>query len=183
MHDHGFVVRTASGPGDHEAVYRGRHAVYVDEMGAMMPRPDGRIRDRFDARPNTLNLVVDHGGVLVGGARFVADDGTGTTADQYFDFDPHLPEGALAGAGSMLWMLPVGRGIKGLITEMMSQGLGWCLDQGLTHVLATVNPPVAARFARVGYRPIGEPFLHGPDKLPVQPMVLETGAALRKRAA
>lgn len=182
MNDHGYVVRPAVGLADHEAVYRGRHTVYVEEMGAMGARPFRRIRDRFDTQPHTLNLVADKGGVL-GGARFVLDDGGGTTADRYFDFRPHLPEGAWVGAGSMLWMLPAARGTPGLIREMMDVGHRWLAEQGATHVLATVNPPVAPRFARVGYRSIGEPFLHGPDALPVQPMVLETGVEPHRQAA
>lgn len=175
MMSHGHVVRPAVGLQDHEAVYRGRHAVYVDEMGAMRPRPYRRVRDGFDARPTTLNLVAEKDGRILGGARFVVDDGEGTTADGIYDFRPHLPEGAWVGAGSMLWMLPEGRGIKGLIREIMDVGHGWLADQGVTHVLATVNPPVAERFARVGYRPVGRPFVHGPEGLPVQAMVLPTG--------
>ncbi|MCA9571434.1 MAG: hypothetical protein KC656_26530, partial [Myxococcales bacterium] len=94
-----------------------------------------------------------------------------------------LPEGAWVGAGSMLWMLPEARGVPGIIGEMMAQGLSWSVEQGATHILATVNPPVASRFARVGYRPVGEPFLHGPERLPVQPMLLETGVEVARRAA
>lgn len=183
MIGHGFVVRPAMGPDDHEAVYRGRHAVYVDEMGAMPARLDGVIRDRFDARLSTLNLIVERAGNILGGARFVADVGDGTTADQYFDFGPHLPYDARVGAGSMLWMLREARGIRGLIRDMMDIGHRWCEDMGLTHVLATVNPPVASRFAKVGYRLVGEPFLHGPERLPVQPMVLETGVEALPMAA
>jgi hypothetical protein len=69
-----------------------------------------------------------------------------------------------------------------LIPEMMAEGLAWCVEQGVSHVLATVNPPVAARFARVGYEPVGEPFLHA-SGLPVQPMILETAAAAQAQKA
>lgn len=172
-----YSVRRAYGPADHDAIYRGRHAVYVDELGAMTPRPEARISDRFDDRTHTLNLVVEREGTIVGGTRFVVDDGTGTTADAYFDFSPWLPDEAWPGAGSMLWMLPDARGLKGMIPEMMAWGLDWITRLGGTHVLATVNPPAAPGFERVGYRRVGEPFLHGPDQLPVQPMMRLTERA------
>jgi len=181
-----FHVRPAR-PDEAAELYRGRHEVYVREMRAMPPRPDGQIRDRFDGRPHTLNLAVvaDDGTPrkrIVGGARWVVDGGTGTTADAYFDFAPHLPPDALRGAGSMLWMLPEARGQRGLVGELMAEGLAWSIEQGVSHILATVNPPVASRFARVGYEPVGHPFLHATG-LPVQPMVLATGVGEARRAA
>jgi len=177
-----FMVRRAE-PRDLEAIFRGRYAVYVEELGAMSERVDGQISDPFDWDPTTLNLVVEHEGRLVGGARWVRDTGRGTTADRYFDFSDHLPPWAVPGAGSMLWMLPEARGVRGLIREMMGKGLTWCVEQGITHVLATVNPPVASRFERVGYERVGVPFLHGAEALPVQPMVLVTEQAQRAAAA
>ena len=174
-----YVIRIASSEADREAVFRGRHRVYVDEMGAMPPRMDGFIRDVFDDSPSAVNLVVcNEDGRVVGGARFMADSGSGTTADEYFDFGPHLPNGALRGAGSMLWMLPEARGVKGLIHDLMTAGHVWSNEQGLTHILATVNPPVADRFARVGYRRVGDAFLHGATQLPIQPMLLDVRQAL-----
>jgi len=174
-----LVVRRAE-PRQLEAVFRGRHQVYVEEMGAMTERVDGQISDRFDWASSTLNVVVidDATDRIVGGARWVKDTGRGTTADRYYDFTGHLPGWAVAGAGSMLWMLPEARGRRGVIGEMMAEGLAWCLEQGITHVLATVNPPVAGRFEKVGYRRVGEPFLHGAEALPVQPMVLTTAHAV-----
>jgi N-acyl-L-homoserine lactone synthetase len=169
----GYQIRAAR-PEERRGVFRGRYEVYVEEMGAMPPNPWRVIRDRFDDRPGTLNLAVFDGERIVGGARWVADRGEGTTADAYYDFSPHLPEGALRGAGSMLWMAPEARGQRGLIGELMAEGLSWCIEEGISHVLATVNPPVASRFARVGYRPVGSPFVHD-SGLPVQPMMLETG--------
>jgi hypothetical protein len=171
MPDHDLVVRAAVSDADLEAVYRGRHRVYAEEMGAMARRPDRRIRDAYDTRASTLNLVIDGPVGIVGGARFVVDEGEGTTADAYFDFRPFLPPDARRAAGSMLWLLPEARGRRGLIAELMAQGHGWVADRRASHVLATVNPDVADRFSRVGYRSIGSPFVHGADRLPVQPMV------------
>jgi N-acyl-L-homoserine lactone synthetase len=181
-----FTIRPVR-PDENGALFRGRYDVYVEEMQAMPPRADQAVRDRFDDLPGTCNLVVvaDAGTPrerLVGGARWVVDIGHGTTADPYYDFTPHLPTDAVRGAGSMLWMKPEARGQRGLIAELMAEGLAWCLEQGISHVLATVNPPVATRFARVGYRPIGSPFQHS-SGLPVQPMILETGVEAMRRAA
>jgi len=181
-----FTIRPAH-PGERGELFRGRYDVYVREMQAMPPRPDEAIRDTFDDLDETLNLVVvrDDGGRsprLVGGARWVADRGRGTTADGYYDFSPHLPTWARRGAGSMLWMRPEARGQKGLIGDMMAEGLEWCIEQGVSHVLATVNPPVAPRFARVGYEPVGRPFRHS-SGLPVQAMILETAVAQAQKVA
>lgn len=179
----GFAIRAAR-PGEGWRVFRGRYEVYVEEMGAMPPNPAREIRDRFDDLPGTLNLLVTEGLRILGGARWVADRGWGTTADAYYDFRPHLPDGAQCGAGSMLWMLPEGRGRKGVIRALMEAGRDWCVREGLSHVLATVNPPVAGRFEKAGYRPLGDAFLHT-SGLPVQPMVLETGVPVgaARRAA
>jgi N-acyl-L-homoserine lactone synthetase len=169
-----YDVRAATTAADREAVFRGRHRVYVDEMGAMSPRVDGMIRDAVDDAAGTLNLVIcDETGRIVGGARFMADEGRGTTADAYYDFSPHLPANAQRGAGSMLWVLEEARGVPGLVPRLMAAGHAWAAERGLTHLLATVNPPVAPRFARAGYVPVGEPFTHQPSNLPVQPMLLE----------
>jgi len=176
-----YQIRAAR-PEERRRVFRGRYDVYVDEMGAMPPNPRREVRDRFDELPSTLNLTVVDGLRIVGGARWVVDRGQGTTADAYYDFRPHLPADALRGAGSMLWMAPEARGQKGLIARLMAEGLSWCIDEGISHVLATVNPPVASRFAKVGYRPVGEAFTHD-SGLPVQPMILETGVASRRLAA
>jgi N-acyl-L-homoserine lactone synthetase len=178
----GYIVRAASTSSDEAAVFRGRHLVYVDEMKAMPPTLSGTVQDRFDGRPDTLNLVVDLDGAIVGGARFVVDTGQGTTADAYYDFGPHLPSEAVRGAGSMLWMLKSARGERGLITQMMRVGMEWSEDQGVTHILATVNPHVASRFSRVGYVPLGDPFVDPKTGLPVQPMVLEMAQAKRQAA-
>jgi N-acyl-L-homoserine lactone synthetase len=179
-----FEVRPAHGAVEREALLRGRYAVYVEEMGAMPPSPDRRITDAFDDLPDTLHLVAAAPeGHIVAGSRFVADGGAGTTADSLFDFGRWLPPGARRGAGSMLWALPEARGAPGLVRGLMDLGLQWSIDQGVTHILATVNPPVAERFARVGYRPVGDVFVHGPHRLPIQPMILETGVPAYARAA
>ena len=177
-----YIVRRAE-VRDLEAIFRGRYQVYVEEMGVMPPSADAMVSDPFDWDPTTLNVVVEREGRIVGGARWVMDTGRGTTADKFYDFRDHLPPWAVPGAGSMLWMLPDARGLRGAIADMMAEGLGWCLEQGITHVLATVNPPVAGRFEKVGYRCVGEPFVHQGTQLPVQPMMLLTEAYAAAQAA
>lgn len=169
---HGVEIRGVWSEKEREAVFRGRHRVYVEELGVMPPRPSGMVTDRFDRLDGTLNLAAVLDGRIVGGARFVVDRGHGTPVDDRFDFAAHLPVDAVGAGGSMLWVLPEARGRRDLVPRMMKAGHLWCADQGATHVLGTVNPRRAAGFRRAGYHPVGQAFTHEGSGLPMLPVVL-----------
>src|SRR5688572_33235100 len=65
------TLRFASTEADHEAIYRFRYEIYVEEMGYPFPGVDHRGRRLADAfeRP-TRRLMAEEGGQLIGTVQF-----------------------------------------------------------------------------------------------------------------
>jgi GNAT superfamily N-acetyltransferase len=167
------LVKIAATSAELDALFRGRHATYVEKGGYMPATHDKRIYDRFDAFPSTVNFVAYADGKLVGGVRVMRDDGAGTHADDYFDFGPYLPARAVVGSGSQLWVDPAFRGRGHVVPMLMNLSFYYLAAQGVTHMVATVNPEVEDRFFACGYEPLG-PVLHNQEKgVPFRPCMLE----------
>lgn len=84
-------VSLATSAEDIAATQRLRHQVFVEEMGARLPRdPDGREWDEFD--PHCLHLMVTDPrcGQLVGSTRLLLDDGARATGMFYSETEFHL---------------------------------------------------------------------------------------------
>jgi hypothetical protein len=169
------LVKIATTPAELDLLFRRRHDVYVDQGGYMPARPDGRIYDHFDAFPSTVNFVAFDGDTMVGGVRVMRDAGAGTHGDEYFDFGPHVPEGAVLGSGSMLWADRGHRGRAHLVPMLMNLSFYFMASQGVTHMVATVNPEVEDRFFRCGYQPIGEVLTREETGVRFRPCVLDLG--------
>ena len=65
------TLRFAESEADHEAIYRFRYEIYVEEMGYPFPGVDHRGRRLADARERpTRRLMAEEGGRLVGTLQF-----------------------------------------------------------------------------------------------------------------
>lgn len=163
-------IKLAVADVEKDAVYQGRYKVYVEEMGVMPQREDGRVIDYFDTFAKTANIACYRQGRIVGGVRLtIGGDVLGTPADFYFDYASLLPENALPVSTSMLFLEQEFRGHPQLLMGMFLMGYFWAVSKGGTHLLAPVNPPVGRNLKRVGFEQVGEDFEH--HGLPIRPML------------
>ena len=100
----GITIREATTTALLDATFQSRHRVFVEQVGVLSARADRRISDRFDAFPETVNLVASLGDRVVGELRLVEAGAAGIPADDHFDFWPHLPADARVGSASMFHM-------------------------------------------------------------------------------
>ncbi len=168
-----ILVKIASSAAEIDALFQMRHRVYVEQGRYMPATPDGRIYDRFDAFPSTTNFVAYDGDRLVGGVRVMRDGGAGTHADDYFDFTPHLPPGAVLGSGSQLWCDATFRGKAHIVPMLMNLSFYHLAAQGVTHMVGTVNPEVERRFFQCGYEAVGPVFTYDKTGVSFRPVILE----------
>jgi N-acyl-L-homoserine lactone synthetase len=169
-------IRIATTPHDVDGVFALRHRVFVEE-GYMAPRPDGRIYDRFDAYPGTVNIVAVVGDDVIGSVRYMRPTEVGSSVDEYFDPRPLAPADARLAVGSMLVLDPQFRGQSRITFNMTAMGFYWAASQGLTHIIGVVNPDREEGFARSGFKRLG-PVIHSERirKVPVQPMIADIHA-------
>lgn len=166
-------IKIATTADEHDALFRVRHRVYVEQDGYLPPRPDGRIYDRFDSFPTTTNLIAVAGGEVIGGVRLAEPCAAGLPADDYFDFGPCLPrEGARAGSASMLCMDRGYRHRKRVTRCLCSMFYYLATLRGLSHVLAPCNPAIEAAMLQTGYRRVAPVFRHG-SGVDVSPLLLD----------
>ena len=168
-----LLVKIAETAGELDRVFQMRHRVYVEQGGYMAATADGRVYDRFDAFPSTTNFVAYEGEEMVGGVRAMQDTGAGTHADDYYDFRPHLPPSAIVGSGSQLWVDEKYRGHRHIVPTLMNLSFYYLASQGVSHMVATVNPEVEKSFYRCGYQPVGPVMTQPHSGLPFRPLILE----------
>jgi N-acyl-L-homoserine lactone synthetase len=159
-----------------DAVFRLRHRVLVEEEGYVRGVPEGRLSDRFDAYPTTANVIAVVEGQVVGAIRFMEASAAGTSADEFFDFRPHLPPGARIASSSMLVVARAYRKVPRLVFALNGMGYSWAAARGVTHLLAPANPQRRAAFEAVGHKVVAPEFFHRRKQLPVLPMILEVDA-------
>lgn len=166
-------IKLATTAAERDALFRVRHRVYVEQCGYLPPRPDQRIYDRFDAFPDTTNVIAVADGQVIGGVRLAEPSAAGTPADEYFDFGPFLPPDATrVGSASMLCLDHAHRHRKRLVSCMAS--VFYCLarQRRLSHILAPCNPEIEPQMFATGYRRVAAVFRH-PSGLAVSPLLLD----------
>ena len=166
-------IKIATTTAEHDALFRMRHQVYVQQEHYLPPRPDRRIYDRFDAFPTTTNIIAVAGDAIIGGVRLAEPCDAGTPADDYFDFGPHLPrDGARAGSGSMLCLDRHYRH-RGQVTACLFRMFYYlAVQRGLSHVLAPSNPAIEAHLLATGYQRVAPVFPHR-SGVHVSPLLLD----------
>lgn len=165
-----ITIKIVDNDTDRDGIFKGRYKVYCEEMGVMPPNARKRVLDQFDGFENTINIASICDGKLVGGLRVTeSTPGVGAPADEHFDFRPYIREGSKVTSSSMLFLEKDYRGHAQLVSIMFMMGYFWSKYRGADYILAPVNPAVARKLARVGFRAVGEDFdSHG---LPVKPML------------
>jgi N-acyl-L-homoserine lactone synthetase len=169
----GVRIRLARTAAELDALFALRHRIMVDDEGYLPPQAGARLADRFDAYPTTANIVALVDDRIVGGIRFTERSAAGTAADAYFDFAPHLPDGARDVAAGMLVLERAYRATPRLSFALFSMGYHWSIQRGATHVLAPANPRRRDGCLRMGYHAVAPAFVHEPSGLPVVPMILD----------
>lgn len=169
----GVRIKLAETTAERDALFRLRHKVMAEEEGYIPPTPGGRLYDRFDAYPTTANVIALVGDVVVGGIRFIEETEAGTTAEEYFDFRPHLPPDARPAASSMLVVSREYREVPRLVFALNCMGYYWAISRGISHILAPANPVRREAFLRAGHRVVAPEFVHPTKRLPVLPMILD----------
>ena len=171
----GIRIKVARSAEELDCVFKLRHKVYVEEEGVMKPRADGRISDRFDAFPTTVNFIALSPDGIVGNLRLCEQiDTVGVPADEYFNFEPYVPKHCrkLVNAG-MLCMSRRFRGKMRLSNNLIMMGVYWSCSIGASHVLAPTNPKAKTFFYRVGFKDVASQFTHQTTGLKLLPMILD----------
>ena len=168
----GVRIKIAATTEELDELFEVRHRVFVREKRYFTPIADGRLLDRFDAFPTTANIVALYEGHVIGGVRIVEPSGRGVPADEFFDFRPYLPEGAIAGSGSMLVMDEEFRKVPRVTFAMLGMMYYWALCKGMTHITGVAAPEAVKLFLGSGYKPVAPTVVHGPSQLPALPVVL-----------
>jgi N-acyl-L-homoserine lactone synthetase len=171
-----FAVKRAESAVELDALFVARHRVFVEEQRYNAPMPGGRLLDRFDAFPGTLNLMALAEGEVVAGVRGLIPGEVGTPADSFYDFTPHLPEGGRVCAGSMLFVSPHLRGGSRVTRALLGMLYVWARAQGCTHVLGVAAPAAEGLFYSHGYRALTGRFRHAPTGLLATPVMLALDA-------
>ncbi len=167
-----ICIKYAQTTDEIDGIFRTRHKVYVEEEGYMAAQPDGRVYDRFDAYPTTVNIIAVDDGRIVGGVRFCPSSTAGTPADDFFDFAAYLPEHAKGGSGSMLCVECAYRRIPDLAFSLLGMGLRWAREQGLSSIIGAANPDVQKFLWRFGFQPLAQASYDEHKQLLFIPVIL-----------
>lgn len=169
----GIRIRIATSTSELEDLFRLRYRVYVDQEGAMPETSSKMIFDRFDAYPDTANVVALDNDRVVGGVRFVAPSVAGTSAEELYDYTRVVQiHGGRIACGSML-CLDRGHRAGSIGDGMLSLGLAWLRSLSVSHVLVCANPNARNFLQRNGWAPIAGETMNDERNLRVLPMSLD----------
>lgn len=164
-------IRIATSAADLDSLFRSRHQALVEELGSHFPQADLRLLDRFDAFPETHNVLAAVKDRVVGGVRLCPHGPEGPLTGCY-DFSSNLPEDAVAGFLSRFHLLEehqeAGHRL-GLSMLYMAAWLGH--RQGMTHIMCCPEPKVARLAQSIGFQQVGGRFRAGPNDQEQVPMV------------
>ncbi|MES0490844.1 MAG: cyclic nucleotide-binding domain-containing protein [Leptospirales bacterium] len=166
------TIKIAKTPETIDEVFKVRHKVFHEEEKLLEKDPTGRLMDRFDAFPTTSNLVVEKEGNVVGSLRLSIDSEVGLPADEYFDFRPHISGESLIMHCGMFCVSDAYRTPK-ITTGLMLMATYFGISNGVTHVVAPINPAIARLLKRVGYEQVGEEFTEPHMNARMIPLMLD----------
>lgn len=153
-----------------------RYRVFCLEDGKLCPFEGDRIFDRFDTYDTTHHLVIQDGSRVVGTMRMTVDSAVGIPGDESYDFRSHLPSGyKLLNAG----MYCVEREFRRPTVAMgaIQMSTYFAVQNGITHVVAPINPVIAKLLFRVGFKALGEKIEDPHFDLPIIPVLLDVKEA------
>ncbi len=144
-----------------EEQHRVRHQIFVGERGWRdLASADGHERDAYDNCKTIYLLAVEYGRVI-GGHRLYPT----TLPHMISEVFPHLVEGPIPSGPeifewSRFFVVRERRGGKTYL-ELMAAMQNYCLENGITHVTATIEMWWLPRFLEAGFlvSPLGLPRL------------------------
>ena len=146
-----------------------RHQVYIIEDGKYggIPMRNQRIVDRFDAFPNSLNIIAYDEDEPVGTMRIGLDSGLGLASEEYFDLTAYRRESAaqwweeqgrptIDACPSMLAVRERWKNRRDVIRALIKMAIGVWHSWGVTHVYSTVNHETVSMYDRLGFSALAE---------------------------
>jgi N-acyl-L-homoserine lactone synthetase len=154
-------------------LFRSRHRALVEEVGSHFPRADLRLLDRFDAFPDTLNIMATVDGAVVGGVR-LTPRGRDCPLKLLYDFSENLPKGARAGGLSRFHLQDDHQDAgQRLGLSMLYMATFLATRDDLTHLVCCPEPDEARLAQSVGFQQVDARFTHEPTGRSLAPMVLD----------
>ncbi|AWB65215.1 hypothetical protein C2869_01590 [Saccharobesus litoralis] len=154
-----------------DKVFQLRHQVFVEEEGLLEPTEDKRIMDRYDAYPSTTQMIAIQDDTPVGCFRLSLDSQQGVPADNYFNFRPLLPADAVIMHTGLFCLLSDYR-TNGLAMSLILMSAYFAHSNGVTHVVAPINPKIARLLSRIGFTQVADEFTDPHLNAQVRPMML-----------
>ena len=155
-----------------DEVFKVRHKVFCEESDILKPNKDKRLIDRFDAIPTSQNLIVMVDDKVIGSLRMSLDSEVGLPADEYYDFRKSLPKDAKLLHCGMFCVLKEYRNPR-VTMDLLLMATYFGKSNGVTHVLAPINPMIAKLLQRMGFKAIGKEFMEPLLGHVMLPLVLE----------
>ena len=155
-----------------DEVFKVRHKVFSEEEGLLKATKDKRLIDRFDAIPTSKNLIVMIDDEVIGSFRMTLDSEIGLPADEYYDFREHLPKDAYIMHTGMFCVTKEHRSPR-VSTDLMLMASYFAKSNGVTHVVAPINPQIGRLLKRIGFVAVGEEFIEPSIGNPMLPLVLD----------
>lgn len=169
-----LTVKIASTAQEVDAVFRGRHRVFVETDRYMKPSSDARLHDRFDCYPTSANVIAMHEGSVVGGMRLTIPSAVGTSSEEMFDFRKVFP--ALTNdyiTASWFFLERHFRSISRAAYGIAALAYAWSQSKGRDRLFCVINPDVAQSALRIGFAKLAEPIYDDKKQLTFVPMMLE----------
>ncbi len=146
-----------------------RHQVYVIEDCKYGGKPfhNQRIIDRFDAFPDSLNIIAYDEDEPVGTMRIGLDSGLGLASEEYFDLTPFRQEMSagwweehgrptIDACPSMLAVRERWKNRRDVIRALFKMAIGVCHPWGVTHVYSSVSHETVGMYDRLGFSALAE---------------------------
>lgn len=165
-------MRIAETTQEIDSVYLLRHKVFVEQEDILKPRDEKRLYDKFDSFPSSVQMIAQWDNDTIGAFRLSLDDSCGLPADDYFDYRPHVPEGARLMHAGMFCVHRDFRGEKIALGLILMAGY-YAMSHNVTHIVAPINPALAVLLRRIGFKKVAEQFHHPHIDYDVLPLMLD----------
>lgn len=172
-------LKVAKTPEEIDGALWVRHEVFIVEDGKFggSPTADERMMDRFDALPDTCNVIAYDGEEPIATMRLIRENEVGLPVDDYFDFSTYreqvrneFPQSSdcggesgskintvpIFGSAGMLAVREAWRNRRDVIRAMYRIAAGVYRSWDVTHVVAIVNHRTATMYRRMGFAPLTE---------------------------
>jgi len=164
-------IKIAASAAELDGLFRSRHQALVEELGSHFPRADLRLMDRFDAFPDTCNIVAMVRDVVAGGVR-LSPHAADSPMVGLHDFSGNLSRGAQAGVLSRFHLLDEHQDAgQRLGLSMLYMATFIAARRDMTHLLCCTDRRTARLAQSIGFQQVAPRFEDGPTGRELVPMV------------